>query len=111
MMESESVQLTAHQRIWLERIRACEASGKSVAAYAEEHGFQVRTMYDAKKVLVKKGVLPRTQQAPFQRVQVQAETAAAEWRVRMPNGVLVEFSGGIDRGSLSTVLSTVAALG
>ena len=56
MGETEGASLTNHQRHWLEHIRACEASGKSVAAYAVEHGFQVRATYDAKKILVKKGV-------------------------------------------------------
>ena len=110
MSKAEEVVLTKHQRYWLERIRACEASGKSVTAYAAEHGFQVRAMYDAKKVLVRKGVLPRTHQARFQRVQLKAETADSEWRVRLVNGVSVEFSGSIDAGSLSTVLNAVAGI-
>jgi hypothetical protein len=110
MSKAEEVVLTKHQRYWLERIRACEASGKSVTAYAAEHGFQVRAMYDAKKVLVRKGVLRRTHQARFQRVQLKAETAATEWRVRLVNGVSVEFSGSIDAGSLSTVLNAVAGI-
>ena len=102
--------LTKHQRYWLEKIRACEASGKSVTAYATEHGFQVRAMYDAKKILVRKGVLPRTHQARFQRVQMPAETANTEWRVRLANGVSVEFSGSVDAGSLSRVLNAVASI-
>jgi hypothetical protein len=109
-MKGKEPTLTAHQRYWLERIRACEASGKSVAAYAAEHGFQVRALYDAKKVLVRKGVLPRTREGRFQRVQWQAEAADSEWRVRMVNGVSVEFSGSIDAGSLSRVLQVVAGL-
>ena len=110
MSKSEDVVLTPHQRYWLERIKACEASGKSVTAYAAEHGFRVRTMYDAKKLLLRKGVLPRTHQARFQRVQLKPATADTEWRVRLANGVSVEFSGSIDAASLSTVLSTVASL-
>lgn len=102
--------LTRHQQIWLERLRACEASGKSVAAYAVEHGFQVRALYDAKKVLVRKGVLPRTRQARFQRVATTVETADSEWRIRLANGVSVEFSGRIDAGSLTTVLGAAAGV-
>ena len=55
---AQEMRLTEHQRYWLERIQACEAQGLSITAYAAEHGFPVRAMYDAKKVLVKKGVLP-----------------------------------------------------
>ncbi len=34
--------------------------GNERAAYASEHGFPVRAMYDTKKVLVRKGVLPHS---------------------------------------------------
>ncbi len=111
MDEGEGTRLTKHQRHWLEQIQACEASGKSVAEYAAAHGFQARAMYGAKKVLVKKGVLPRTRPIRFQRVPVAAAVVGGEWRIQLPNGVSVDFSGTVDAGSLSTVLSTVARLG
>jgi hypothetical protein len=107
---SAGTALTEHQRKWLGRLQACEASGKSFTAYAAEHGFPVRALYDAKKTLVKKGVLPRTQQKRFQRVQTTTETTDTKWRIQLPNGVSVEFSGNVNGGSLSTVLSTVARL-
>ncbi len=111
MDKGEELRLTDHQRYWLERIQACEASGKSVAHYASEQGFPVRAMYDAKKVLVRKGVLPRTQRARFQRVQTAAVNVSSEWRIQLPNGVSADFSSTVDAGSLSTVLNTVARLG
>ena len=110
MVESEVSALTEHQRKWLRRLQACEASGKSFTVYAAEHGFAVRALYDAKKALVKKGVLPRTRQSRFQRVQTVTETADTKWRIQLPNGVSVEFCGAVDGGSLSSVLNTVARL-
>ena len=110
-MDEKEQALTEHQRYWLERIQACEASGKSITAYAAEHGFPVRAMYDAKKVLVRKGVLPRTHRSPFQRVQTEAVTVGGEWCIQLPNGAAVDFSGTVDAGTLSTVLNTVARLG
>ncbi len=110
MVESEGSALTEHQRKWLGRLQACEASGKSFTTYAAEHGFPVRTLYDAKKTLVNKGVLPRTKQKRFQRVQTVPVAADTQWRIQLPNGVSVEFSGAVDAGSLSRVLSTVAHL-
>jgi hypothetical protein len=107
MVESS---LTEHQRKWLGRLQACEASGKRFTEYAAEHGFPVRALYDAKKILVKKGVLPRTRQSRFQRVQTATESADTKWRIQLPNGVSVAFSGTVDGGSLSTVLTTVACL-
>jgi len=110
MVESAGSSLTEHQRKWLQRLQACEASGKSFTQYAAEHGFPVRELYDAKKTLVNKGVLPRTQQKRFQRVQTVTVSTDTKWRIQLPNGVSVEFSGSVDGGSLSTVLSTVAHL-
>ncbi len=108
---AQEMRLTDHQRYWLERIQACEAQGLSITAYAAEHGFPVRAMYDAKKVLVKKGVLPRTQGVRFQRAETIAVSIDSEWRIRLPNGVSVDFSGTVDASALSTVLNTGARLG
>jgi len=98
------------KRKWLRRLQACEASGKSFTVYAAEHGFPVRELYDAKKTLVNKGVLPRTQQKRFQRVQTATMLADTKWRIQLPNGVSVEFSGSVDGSALSSVLTTVAHL-
>ena len=110
MVESAGLALTEHQHKWLARLQACEASGKSFTAYAAEHGFPVRALYDAKKTLVNKGVLPRTRQSRFQRVQTATVASDTKWRIRLPNGVLVEFCGAVDGDSLSGVLTTVARL-
>ena len=111
MMEKKGQVLTDRQRYWLEQIKACEASGMSVSAYAAEQGFHVGAMYAGKKALVSKGALPGTQRSRFQRVQTAAVTDDKQWRIRLPNGISVEFSGTADAGSLSTVLNTVAGLG
>ncbi len=110
MVESEGLALTEHQRKWLGRLRACEAAGKSFTEYASEQGFPVRALYDAKKTLVNKGVLPRTKQKRFQRVQRATETADTKWRIQLANGISVEFSGTVDGNSLSSVLNTVVHL-
>jgi len=110
-MDVGELRLTDRQRYWLEQIKACVASGKSVAAFAAEHDLDARSMYGAKKVLVRKGVLPRTRPSRFQRVQTAAVAVGSEWRIQLPNGVSVGFSGTVDAGTLSTVLNTVADLG
>ena len=110
-MDEKEQALTERQRYWLGHIKACAVSGKSVAAYASDHGFHAHAMYGAKKTLVRKGVLPRTDRAAFQRVQTESVVVGSEWHIRLPNGVAVDFSGTVDAGSLSTVLHTVAGLG
>lgn len=113
MVEAQGVRLTEHQRRWLERIRACEASGMTISAYAAEHGWDVRAMYGARKVLKRKGVLGGgARPVRFQRARIVApEGGEMSWRIALPNGVAVSFSGPVDAGSLSAVLSAVVCLG
>jgi hypothetical protein len=110
MDEVSEILLTEHQRYWLNHVRACEASGKRITEYATEQGLGVRAMYDGKRALVKKGVLPRTHATRFQRAQVVGPVMGSEWRIQLPNGVSVAFSGSVDAGSLTTVLRAVATV-
>ena len=111
MSEVARATLTERQHYWLEQVRDCEASGKTVAEYAAEQGFSAQAMYAGKKLLVRKGVLPRTRPLRFQRVQIAGVPVGNEWRIQLPNGVTVSCSGAVDAGSLATVLTTAAALG
>ena len=56
----QSKELTVRQRYWLEHIQSWNKSGKRMSEYAREQNFPVRAMYDAKKMLVNKGILPRS---------------------------------------------------
>ena len=110
MSESNETALTGHQRHLLEHIRACEASGKRITAYCAEQGLSVRSMYDCRKVLVSKGILPRRGQSRFQRVKVAPPSAGSDWEIQLPNGVSVSFSGSVDERALRQVLNTAAHL-
>jgi len=111
MSETEGSALTERQRYWLEHVQACETSGKTVAEYAADHGLAAQAMYAGKKMLVKKGVLPPTRPSRFQRAQVVGAVVASEWRIQLPNGVSVTFSGVVDACALTKVLSAAATLG
>ena len=76
-----------------------------------DQGIDAKAMYAGKKTLVKKGVLPRTRPARFQRAQVVGVAVGSEWRIQLPNGVVVAFVGSVDAGALATVLNTAASLG
>ncbi len=76
-MDIKEISLTERQRHWLEHLRACDASGKGIAGYAASHGLDAKAMYAGKKVLVKKGVLPRTRPSRFQRAAVKVLYMAA----------------------------------
>ena len=111
MREADGTALTERQRYWLEHVQACEASGKTIAEYASEHGIAAQAMYAGKKVLVKKGELPRTRRKRFQRAQVIGPVVGSEWRIQLPNGVSVAFAGSVDGRTLTTVLNTAATIG
>jgi hypothetical protein len=42
----------------LAQIEACERSGESLKVYAERHGLSVHTLYQAKKVARRQGLIP-----------------------------------------------------
>jgi len=109
-MQDMTPVLTERQRFWLKHIQACEASGKSIVAYAATQNIAARAMYAGKKTLVRKGVLPGTHPTRFQRVQVMAAPVSSQWRIQLPNGVSVAFAGEVDARTLTTVLSTAAAV-
>lgn len=108
MEDTKNKPLTKRQRYWLDHVRACEASGLRVAEYAEQHELTVRSMYDGKKMLVAKGILPRTRRTHFQRAQVVNVAEPCDWRIQLPNGVAVVFSGDVDATALTTVLHSAA---
>jgi len=109
-MQDMAPMLTERQRYWLEHLQACKASGKSMAEYATKHGVNTRAMYSGKKTLINKGVLPGTQSTRFQRVQVMEAPVSNQWQIGLPNGVSVAFTGEVDAGSLTTVLSVSASV-
>jgi len=110
MSERAEATLTERQRYWLEQIRACEASGKTIAAYAVEHEVSAQAMYAGKQMLVRKGILPRTRPGRFQRVQMCGIPAGGDWRIQLPNGVSVAFAGEVEASALAIVLNTAATL-
>ena len=108
-MSGAEQELTERQQYWLGHIQACEASGESLKAYAEANGFEPGAIYAAKKVLIRKGLLSQSP-GRFQRVESLASVASSDWRVELPNGAAVGFSGAVDAATLSTILSTVSRL-
>ena len=102
--------LTDRQRYWLEHVQACEASGKSLAEYAAAQDIPAQALYAGKSMLVKKGVLPATQPARFQRIRVMEAALSSQWRIGLPNGVSVAFVGEVDAQSLTAILHSAASL-
>lgn len=109
-MNNPTKALTERQHYWLNHLRACEQAGQGMKAYALSQGLNIKTLYTWKKTLVKKGVLPRTRPVRFQKAQIMGAVTTSEWRIQLPNGVAVAFSGSVDAGTLGTVLKTAVAV-
>jgi hypothetical protein len=100
MGRKRSAGLTPRQQEWLGHLQACARSGESVRAYAKRHGFSEHGMYQAAKGLRRRGALPtgrrrsRLEQKStpaFVRVLPAASPiVTSTWRVRLPNGVVIE---------------------
>jgi len=70
---------TKVQRFWLKHHQACQASGKSQADYAREHGLAIKSLYYWKKRLQHIGAIDADMPsaAPvFQKVQLATVAAA-----------------------------------
>ena len=104
--------LTDHQQYWLKHIRACDDAGQTSIDYARANGINVKSLYSARKGLIEKGTLPPRKAISFQKVQMYNDQPRSDnqWRIQMPNGVVVAFGGQLDASTLSLVLSTVASL-
>ncbi len=103
--------LTDRQRYWLNHIQSWNESGMRMSEYARSQNFPVRAMYDAKKTLVKKGILPRSRishATRFEQVQIIESSAQSEWRIGLPNGTIVEFSASFDENVLGSILKVAA---
>ncbi len=108
-------ELTERQRYWLEHVQACEESGLSSKAYAEANQLSVSMLYSWRRDLVAKGAWPSPAQLKtpvgFDRVEIGAlGRPVSEWRIVLPNGVEVGFSGGVEGSTLSSVLEVVGRL-
>jgi len=92
MSDKPEQKLTVQQSDWLEKLKACDASGKSMKAFALSEGLDIKDLYSWKKTLVKKGVLPRSRSPRFQQAQI-IDAIGYECRMLLPNGITVILAG------------------
>lgn len=110
----------------LDTIRDCERSGEPMKRHAARKGLSIHTLYQAKKVLRKKGVLGspsgtraksrivRTAEKPALRF-VQAVRRSEEqerglaWRVRLPGGVIFESRAVLTSDEMLRLLKSLSS--
>lgn len=113
MSDNARGSLSKSQSEWLEHIRACEAAGQTMVEYARARGLKLKSFYNARRWLIKCGVLsPRPTAPVFRRVQVvPADGGDGVCRLRLRNGVIVDLGPRCDLVWLSSVLALVSRLG
>ena len=109
MSDPSEKKLTERQSHWLKIIKTCEASGKTMKAFAASEGLDINDLYTWKKALVKKGVLPRSRRSRFQRAQI-IKTPEYQCRIVLPNGVTVIVSSGPEALNLRDILQSARQL-
>jgi len=109
---SNEEELSPALRRHLDVIRDCERSGEPMKRYAARKGLSIHTLYQAKKVLRKKGVLGLPSVAPAKRRMARAAEKPAlrfvqavrrseepemglRWRVHLPGGVIFESNAAL----------------
>ena len=105
---------------WLKHHEAKQASGKDAKAYAAAIGISVQALYQGRKRLREKGLLApgRTRAATvprFSKVALAAPVTSPSveeprFRVTLPNGAVLEWSGAASVGPVGDLVERMARL-
>ena len=100
--------LTSKQRFWYEHIQRCEQLSMPMSAYAAEHSLDLKRFYNWKWTLAKRGVIgdSAVSHAQFTEVRFHEVNIGSAWRVRFPNGCVLES----DQANESLLSCVVAEL-
>ena len=80
---------SARQQFWLDHLRAWQAQGTSLRAYAAAKGLSSSSLYRARRRLERRGLLSGSEEATAAFVPVRVTAPAPACRVLLPNGVVV----------------------
>jgi hypothetical protein len=95
---------TERDQFWLDHEAALAASAETTKSYAAEHGLSHQAFYQARKRLRALGLLPAASRGPakqvpskavaFSKVELRSPRHSPEFRLSLPNGYVLEWSGG-----------------
>ena len=115
-MASESKQeqqpLTATQRYWLDHLKRCARNNQSMAEYAKAHDLKITKLYYWSKRLRALGLLPgQPSSVTFTPVElISCVNSMPGFRVRFPNGAVMEFDSDVQGAALEEVVSILSRL-
>ena len=90
--------LTERQRYWHDHLKCARASGQSLVAYAQEQGLRVKSLYHYARIARGEVGAQASKEARF--VRISAPVVASVCRVHLANGIMVEWQGSPDEGTL-----------
>lgn len=104
--------ITKRQQYWLDHIKAAEASGGTLVAYASAHKLKVKDLYQWKTALTRRGFLLEKKPKPaFVPVATApANVSPTRCDVTLPNGVRIQFAGKLDSLSLREIMTAASCL-
>jgi hypothetical protein len=103
-------------RFWLRHHEAQRASGRSAKEYAASAEISVQALYQARKRLQRRGLLARGRApravARFAKVAVAPAPGVEEprFRIELPNGAVLEWSGAASIGPVGDLVERMARL-
>ena len=101
-----AVKATERDQFWLDHEAKLSGTDLTAKAYAAEQGLSLHALYQARKRLRMLGLLPpavarqsrkksAAKAVSFAKVELRSPaTSAAEFRLSLPNGYVLEWSGG-----------------
>jgi hypothetical protein len=98
---TDSPEPTDRDRFWLDHEKILAASGQTAKAYAAEQDLSLHAFYQARKRLRVLGLLPTTDlrrkpkaASAFAKIElIKPPRPAADFRLGLPNGITLEWSG------------------
>ncbi len=87
--------LTKTQQAWLDHVNKATEQNLSMSAYAKQNNLALKSLYNARALLMKKGILPSISSnylVPLTVTTPNLPLLTTSCRVTLPNGVLIECS-------------------
>lgn len=110
-MAKPKPEITERQQLWLDHIKAADASDGSLVAYATAHDLKVKDLYQWKTVLARRGLLPgKTRKPAFVPVARPSSSLPTSCSITLRNGVRLQFAGHLDAVMLGEILSAASAV-
>ena len=115
---TDSPEPSERDRFWLNHGKALAASGQTAKAYAAEQGLSLHAFYQARKRLRALGLLstadlrrkPKATSAFAKIERVKLPRPEADFRLGLPNGITLEWSGAELPSSVMQLLERLIAL-